>query len=147
MEFTRAEIQREIKKLKSGKSRDRAGVCAEMLKNGGDLLMDAILQLFNDLLKPNSLPPGLWRESSITVLFKSGDLELPENSRPITIIPLLYKLFSRLLRTRLTPILERAQTPDQAGFRTGYGVEDHLFSGFASTAMRRVAAAIMDSGH
>eukprot|EP00973_Karenia_brevis_P026343 3633304-Karenia_brevis.AAC.1 len=41
--FTKDEIQQEINKLKTGKSKDRAGVCAEMLKSAGDNLIDALL--------------------------------------------------------------------------------------------------------
>eukprot|EP00973_Karenia_brevis_P007968 1081108-Karenia_brevis.AAC.1 len=41
---------------------------------------------------------------------------------------MLYKLFSRLLRRRLTPILNKSQSVEQAGFRKGFCTEDHLFS-------------------
>jgi hypothetical protein len=41
---------------------------------------------------------------------------------------ILYKLFSRLLNGRLQDILDKAQPVEQAGFRAGFGVEDHLFT-------------------
>ena len=63
----------------------------------------------------------------INVLYKSGDPTLPQNYRPICIIPLLYKLFSKLLYSRLYPILDAAQCPDQAGFRNKYSTVDHMF--------------------
>jgi len=83
--------------------------------------------LYNDCIREEAVPPSKWRLSSITVLFKSGDPTLPSNYRPITILPLLYKLFSRLLRRRLTCILDTQQSIDQAGFRAGFSAEDHLF--------------------
>jgi hypothetical protein len=52
---------------------------------------------------------------------------LPQNYRPICIIPLLYKLFSKLLYKRLYPILDKAQCADQAGFRNKFSTVDHMF--------------------
>ena len=66
--------------------------------------------------------------TTISVIFKSGDSQLPSNYRPIAIIPLLYKLFARLLYNRLEPLLDNHQTPDQAGFRHDYSTDDHLFT-------------------
>ena len=49
------------------------------------------------------------------------------NYRPITILSITYKLFSRLLLQRVKPILDNAQTVDQASFRSGYSCSDHSF--------------------
>ena len=62
------------------------------------------------------------------VLFKKGDAKNPENYRPITLLRITYKLFSRMLCARIKKVLEQAQPVDQAGFRSGFGVEDHLFT-------------------
>ena len=122
------ELIKEIKKLKSGKCKDGSGLIAEMIKAGGDLLASILLDMYNEVIKPDATIPDAWKRSIISVVFKSGDAELPQNYRPITIIPLLYKLFSRLLYSRLAPILDKAQPPDQAGFRPGYSTVDHLFT-------------------
>ena len=64
-------------------------------------------------------------------MFKAGDAGTPENYRPITIIPILYKLFDRLLYRRLYPILDKQQCEDQAGFQRNLSTLHHL-STFAS---------------
>ena len=46
----------------------------------------------------------------------------------IASIPLLYKMFAKLLHNRLEPILDLQQCPDQAGFRRKYCTEDHLLT-------------------
>eukprot|EP00973_Karenia_brevis_P021966 3021104-Karenia_brevis.AAC.1 len=43
-------------------------------------------------------------------------------------IRILYKLFSRLVLRRLKKHLESEQAVDQAGFRSGYSTDDHLFT-------------------
>ena len=66
--------------------------------------------------------------AKIALLYKKGDPTLPENYRPITIIPLLYKLFAKMLYARLHSVLDEHQCPDQAGFRPNMSTTDHLFA-------------------
>ena len=61
------------------------------------------------------------------MIYKNGDSSLPQNYRPICIIPMLCKLFSKLVYNRVYPLLDRAQCPDQAGFRHAYSTCDHMF--------------------
>eukprot|EP00973_Karenia_brevis_P082974 11504529-Karenia_brevis.AAC.1 len=114
------ELDQELRNLKSGRCKDSAGIFAEMLKHGGPRLAEVLLDMFNAIIGNPMTTPQNWKEAIITVLYKSGDPKLPKNYRPITIIPILYKLFSRLLYQRLSPILDVGQCKDQAGFRRGY---------------------------
>ena len=59
---------------------------AELLKDGGDVVCNAIAVIFNDILMQDRKPPDEWRESRITVLFKKGDRQRPDNYRPITLL-------------------------------------------------------------
>eukprot|EP00959_Pyramimonas_sp_CCMP1952_P100666 2105790-Pyramimonas_sp.AAC.1 len=99
-----------------------------MLKAGGQALRSSLLALFNAILQPGATIPAAWSHTDIKVLFKSGDPRLPENCRPIATIPLLYKLFSRLLYNRLHDVLDANQSADQADFRPGRSTADHLFT-------------------
>ena len=126
--FTMQELERELKNLKSGKASDQKGIIAEMVKINSHELRLVLLDLYNAILTPTTTPPATWKQSMITVLYKSGDASLPQNYRPICTIPLLYKLFARLLYGRLAPTLEKKQPAEQAGFRHDYNTEDHLFT-------------------
>jgi len=126
--FSAEELDKALSQLRSGRCRDTNGVLAEMLKEGGGNLRSHLLQLYNDVTSQHSTPPQQWKQTTISVLYKSGDPLLASNYRPIAIIPVLYKLFARLLYNRLEPLLDRYQTPDQAGFRHDYSTEDHLFT-------------------
>ena len=126
--FTCDELDRALRHLRNGKSCDTTGIIAEMIKQGNDALHQHLLQLYNDILKPDAIPPQQWRHTTITIIYKSGDPTMPQNYRPIAIIPLLYKLFARLLYNRLETLLDKQQTPDQAGFRHNFSTEDHLYT-------------------
>ena len=99
-----------------------------MITDGASSLADVLLDLFNQLLLPNAIPPLAWKKSIVTVIYKADEPSKADNYRPITIIPLLYKLFARLLYNRLEPVLAPQQPPDQAGFRHHYSTDDHLFT-------------------
>ena len=126
-DFTEHELMKALKTLKNGKCKDTAGIRAEMLKNTGSSMRNVLMDLFNSILHGTLEAPKAWKHSVITVLYKNGDPSEPKNYRPICIIPLLYKLFSKLLYFRLYPILDQAQCPDQAGFRQEYSTIDHIF--------------------
>eukprot|EP00959_Pyramimonas_sp_CCMP1952_P439546 9201969-Pyramimonas_sp.AAC.1 len=97
-----------------------------MIKSSSTELKEALLYLCNSTLKPNGAPPDEWRHTVIKVMPKSGDPQQAKNYIPICTIPLLYKLFSRLLYNRLQPVLDKRQTDDQAGFRPGRSVKSAL---------------------
>ena len=122
------EVKDALSCMKRGKSADQSGIIVELLKDGGDVIHQVIAEIFNDILVKDMKPPDEWKQSRIIVLFKKGDRSKAENYRPITLLPILYKLFSRLLQKRIKSTLEKAQPPDQAGFRSGFACVDHMFA-------------------
>jgi hypothetical protein len=99
-----------------------------MLKDGPDILLLAILDVFNDVLALREEPPRIWKQTRLTVIFKKGDPQMPGNYRPIAVIPILYKLFSRMLCNRLTKYIMEHQSVDQAAYRKGFSTADHLLT-------------------
>ena len=95
---------------------------------GGKRLQEALADLFNEVLLKNAAPPAEWKHTRIKVLLKKGDPQIPGNYRPISILSIFYKLFSRILHQRLKVYLEPEQCVDQAGFRAGFNCDDHLLT-------------------
>ena len=122
------EIDEQLKKMSRRKACDENGLVAELLKDGGCTIREILAQVFSDILKPTASVPKYWKQTRPRVLFKQGDPQLPGNYRPISILPILYKLFSRIICSRVQGILVSAQSCDQAGFRPGYCCDDHLFA-------------------
>ena len=91
-------------------------------------MLNAILEVFNDILMLRSPPPQVWKQTKLTVIFKKGDPELPQNYRPIAIVPILYKLFSRMFCKRMVDLVMRHQSVDQAAYRKGFSAEDQVFT-------------------
>ena len=118
------EFRSQLKLMRNRKAPDAKGVATELLKDAGDSL-SSVLQIFSEILKPDAKVAKYWRETQLNVLFKKGDPLLPGNYRPIATIPILYKLFSRLLCSRVRGQLESQQSVDQAGFRSGFSCDDN----------------------
>ena len=126
--FTMEEFRQALRGLRKGKARDDYGIIAEMILSGGQQLWTLLLDVFNGFLDVHTLPPESWLVSRIVVLFKKGDASEVANYRPISIICVVYKLFSRILCNRMSSFLIPEQSPEQAAYKKKFSVEDHLLT-------------------
>jgi hypothetical protein len=110
------------------KAKDEAGVIAEMLKDSSAAFLQATLELFNEVLSGQAVAPASWKKTKLVVIFKKGDPKMVGNYRPIAILPIMYKLFSRIVCNRLLQFIIPAQGVEQAAYRKGYSTEDHLLT-------------------
>eukprot|EP00973_Karenia_brevis_P035106 4843869-Karenia_brevis.AAC.1 len=72
--------------------------------------------------------PNEWRRSQVACLFKKGDATCPENYRPISLLQIGYKIFSKLILNRLVKGgIENILWETQFGFRPGMGTQGAIF--------------------
>jgi len=62
----------------------------------------------------------------IILLHKKGETTDIKNYRPISLLPIMYKVFSHILLRRIGGTLDFHQPREQAGFRAGFSTIDHL---------------------
>ena len=122
------ELVESLAEMRRGKARDDSGVIAETLRDGSELLLQEFLDLFNDVLSMKREVPTAWKQTRLTMIFKRGDRKNVGNYRPIAIVPVLYKAFSRILCKRVLPDIIRAQTVEQAAYRKGFSTDDHMLT-------------------
>ena len=73
--------------------------------------------------------PSIWREAKTIVILKPGKpADRPESYRPISLLCTTYKLFERLLLTRISPLVEPTLPAEQAGFRPGRNCADQVLA-------------------
>ena len=60
----------------------------------------------------------MWRRAKVIAISKPGkDPSLAANYPPISLLSITYKLFERILLSRISPLAEDLLSSDQAGFR------------------------------
>ena len=62
------------------------------------------------------------------MIAKHAKAKTIDDFRPIALLSICYKVYARLLNSRVRQFLDKHQPPSQAGFRKGYSVDDHLLA-------------------
>ena len=91
---TEEEISELLHNLNPAKSTGLDGVSANMLKSTAISIAASLTKLFNMSIATGCFPKD-WKRARITPFFKSSDLSLPKNYRPISILPIVSKLLER----------------------------------------------------
>ena len=100
--FTVEEVKLCIRELKNGKAGGYDNLSNEHIKCGGKKLHETLTDLFNLFLKFEYVPKCAKR-GIIHTLYKGNGKKRndPNSYRPVTLLPVLYKLFERLMLGRL----------------------------------------------
>ncbi len=115
----RSEVMEAIRKLKLGKAPDSDGITAEMLKYGGEIVVDWMMWICNLAWKQSKVPEE-WRKAIIVPLYK-GKVSREEcnNYRSISLLIVPGKICGRILNERMMKITNKSVGDEQGGVREG----------------------------
>ncbi|VDI82238.1 Hypothetical predicted protein [Mytilus galloprovincialis] len=121
-EINIVEIETAIRNLKLQKAPGYDKLQNEHVRYSGSKLQTVILRIFNAVIRFGRIPL-CWKHGLLIPLYKgNGKCKLaPENYRPISLLPILYKLFETVLKKRLVTSLKNDLFPNlqQQGFLNG----------------------------
>ena len=100
-----ADIILAISKLKNTKSTGHDQINLQHIKESLMVTIIYITLIINTSIVTNVFPKP-WKHSVIIPIHKSGDIEEPTNFRPINLLPILSKIFQKVISTQLTKYLE-----------------------------------------
>ena len=120
-----SEVEASIKRLKRNKAPGEDNITGGILQDGGDAMIQILTDLFNTCLH-HQLVPKAWKNALVVLIHKKGNTSDIKNYRPISLLPIMYKVFSNILLQRMIRTLNFHQPREQAGFRAGYSTIDHL---------------------
>lgn len=120
------ETKAAIAALKSGRAPGLDEISPEMLKHGGDVLIDELTVLLNSCWDESAVPKD-WRRGVIVKLPKKGNLADCNNWRGITLLSVPGKVLGIVLLRRLRRAVDQRLREEQAGFRAGRSCSEQIF--------------------
>ncbi|MCJ8734524.1 hypothetical protein PDJAM_G00236670 [Pangasius djambal] len=123
---TPVEVRATLKKLNNRKAPGICAITAEMLKSGGDSIVEWLTHIFNQVWETERLPSDWTRGVILPFWKRKGDRLVCDNHRGITLLSIPGKLFTRILLTCALPAIRSSRRPQQAGFMPNRSTIDHI---------------------
>ncbi|KAK6736283.1 hypothetical protein RB195_019139 [Necator americanus] len=138
--------------MKPVRAPGRDFISAHFLRAGGHPLHVILAAHMTSYFQKERIPDQ-WEASRTVPILKKGDREDLRNSRPICLLSVLYKVFTKIILTRISRTLDEAQPQEQAGFRQGFSCLDHIQTvsrviekAFDSVETNAILSALVDQG-
>ena len=122
MKFTKINeqnIRDAIGKIKTSKGFGNDNISSYFLKLALPYIIKSLAYMFNKSLEDREFP-SLWKIARVIPIFKDGDKSAKENYRPISVLPVVSRLFEKLVYNQLYEYLNSNDllAPSQSGFRS-----------------------------
>ena len=118
-EISAHDVAQAMNQMKTTKSVGTDKISSYFLKLAIPYVSKSIAQLLN-ISTRNCIFPESWKTARVTPIFKEGDKSEPSNYRPISVLPVLTRLFEKLIFSQLYKYLNdnNLLSQEQSGFRT-----------------------------
>lgn len=117
-EIDQNNVTRSLKLLKVSKATGVDNIPAKILKMSADIIAPSLTAIFNLSLN-SGVYIDAWKQARITPIYKSEDRRKCENYRPISILPVISKIFEKQIFDQLYDYLAKNSllSKFQSGFR------------------------------
>lgn len=114
------EVRDAINSLKNSDSKDIYGLSVNILKLIKNEIISPLTKLINLSIQTCIFPDEL-KLAAVLPLYKKGDVKEPGNYRPISILPVVSKIFEKLMKSKIASFFENNSLfcVEQFGFRAG----------------------------
>lgn len=117
------EIVEEIQRLDINKTGTFSNITAKQLKQVEVIIAEPLQLIWNLEIIDNQKFPSKLKCADISPIFKKLDCVLKENYRPISILPVVSKIFERIMEQQIKYFIEKQLSPFLCGFRKGYNTQ------------------------
>ena len=125
-ELTREEVECAVSKLKNGKAVGSDEIAGEMVKNGGQAMIDWLWELLKEVWKTKQVPQE-WKNAILIPIHKKKCRKVCDNYRGIALLSIPGKVLSLILHEKLQAIIDPQLLESQCGFRKGRGTTDQIW--------------------
>ena len=124
-----AEMLLEINHLDDKKAGTYLNIPVKRLKEVGDVVAGTLAQIWNNEIIENKKFAVQLKVADITPLHKKLETIYKENYRPVSLLPVVSKIFERIMLKQMKPFIENFLSKWLCGYRKGYNAQ------YALTAM------------
>ena len=119
------EVEAALRKMKNEKAAGKDQFNIETLKAGDETIAQQLAELYTKSITERRIPKA-WKEANMVIFSKKGHSKDINKYRPTCLPSNMYKLFTKILTTRLENKLDENQPREQVGFRSKYSTTDHI---------------------
>ena len=112
------EVAKILSNLSPSKSCGIDGLTVRLIEACGEAIIPPLLHIFNTSVKVGVFP-SIWKVAKVTQIFKEGKTDDPSNYRPISVLPVLSKVFERVIHDKTYAYISNFNLLNnrQSGFR------------------------------
>ena len=121
------EMENEVKNLNPKKVSTYNNIPTKILKSLSDICSPILKDMWNNNVSNCNFASKL-KLADITATFKGVDATSVKNYRPISVLPVVSKIFERIMQKQISSYLEEYLSPCLCGYRKGYSTQYALLS-------------------
>ena len=112
------DLQKAMAKMKIKKSFGNDNISGNFLKIAFAVISSSLLKIFNVSIETNTFPDA-WKIARVAPIYKEGEKSEKSNYRPISVLPVISRLFEKLIYDQLYQYMNGSGllSPNQSGFR------------------------------
>ena len=122
-----SDVSNKINELDPKKSNGVNNIPSTILKLSSGSTISILHNLFNKVISDGVFPDTL-KKADITPIFKKDNPLDKKNYRPISVLPVVSKLFERILQKQINAFIDSFLSPYLCGYRKGYSAQQALVS-------------------
>ena len=122
------EILKEIRNLDSNKSGTFRNIPSNHLKEVSEVSAPCLKNIWNiEIVSQQKFSDNL-KLADVTPVFTKDDTNLTKNYRPVSVLPIVSKIFERLLQKQTVSYIDQYLSKFLCGYRQGYSTQTALIS-------------------
>ena len=116
------EVLTELKKSDMSKTTQLERILTKIVKEILNVFATFLVKDINTFIKKEEFPDKL-KTADITAIFQKGDKHDQLNYRPVSILPILSKIYEKCLYKQIENYMENILSNFQCGFRKGFNAQ------------------------
>ena len=122
------DMHSEIMNLDSKKAGTFMNIPTKYLKETADIICEPLTIIWNTEIIQSKRFPRKLKFADITPIFKQLESIFVKNYRPVSILPVVSKMFERIMQKQVNSFVDKFLSPYLCGYRKGYSSQYALLS-------------------